>query len=200
MNEKAPISSRIFLIDNYDSFTFNLYQYLLILGAEVRVRRNDQFELTDIEHYGPTHIVISPGPGRPEGAGLCLKAIEKYAEKIPILGVCLGHQCIGVAYGGKVDGALQLMHGKTSRVYHDGRTLYHGLHNPFEAGRYHSLAVIEEGLPDNLEVSAYTSQGEIMGVRAKGKPVEGIQFHPESVLTSSGMQILTNFILMEGTP
>lgn len=200
MNEKAPISSRIFLIDNYDSFTFNLYQYLLILGAEVRVRRNDQFELTDIEHYDPTHIVISPGPGRPEGAGLCLKAIEKYAEKIPILGVCLGHQCIGVAYGGKVDGALQLMHGKTSRVYHDGRTLYHGLHNPFEAGRYHSLAVIEEGLPDNLEVSAYTSQGEIMGVRAKGKPVEGIQFHPESVLTSSGMQILTNFILMEGTP
>ncbi len=200
MNEKVSISSRIFLIDNYDSFTFNLYQYLLILGAEVKVHRNDQFELTDIEDYGPTHIVISPGPGRPEGAGLCLKAIEKYAEKIPILGVCLGHQCIGVAYGGKVDGASQLMHGKTSRVYHDGRTLYHGLHNPFEAGRYHSLAVLEEGLPNNLEVSAYTSQGEIMGIRVKGKPVEGIQFHPESVLTSSGMQILTNFILMEGIP
>jgi anthranilate synthase/aminodeoxychorismate synthase-like glutamine amidotransferase len=200
MNEKAPISSRIFLIDNYDSFTFNLYQYLLILGAEVRVRRNDRFKLTDIEDYAPTHIVISPGPGRPEGAGLCLQVIERYAEKIPLLGVCLGHQCIGVAYGGKVDGASQLMHGKTSRVYHDGRTLYHGLHNPFEAGRYHSLAVMEEGLPDTLEVSSYTSQGEIMGVRANGKPVEGIQFHPESVLTPSGMQILTNFILMEGIP
>ncbi|MEW5805982.1 MAG: aminodeoxychorismate/anthranilate synthase component II [Acidobacteriota bacterium] len=196
MNEKALIPSKIFLIDNYDSFTFNLYQYLLILGSEVKVCRNDRFTLADIEAFHPTHIVISPGPGRPEDAGLSIIVIEEYVGRIPILGVCLGHQCIGVIFGGKVDGASSLMHGKISRIYHDGKTIYQGLSVPFEAGRYHSLAIQEEGLPSTLEISAYTIHGEIMGVRVKGAPVEGIQFHPESVLTPSGMQILTNFLLL----
>ncbi len=187
------MSPRVLLIDNYDSFTYNLVQAFRVLGAEVVVRRNDEITVAAAVELSPSHVVVSPGPGRPETAGRTLPLLEALLPRVPILGVCLGHQAIGALLGGSVVRARKLMHGKTSPVYHDGRTLYEGLPNPFVAGRYHSLAVAEEGLPHELLVSAYTSDGEIMGVRHRSLPVEGVQFHPESVLTPEGGRLLRNF-------
>jgi anthranilate synthase/aminodeoxychorismate synthase-like glutamine amidotransferase len=182
------------LIDNYDSFTFNIVQALGALGADVRVYRNDRIGVEEAKALGPQSLIISPGPGRPGDAGVCVALVRRLAERIPILGVCLGHQAIVEAFGGGVDRADRVMHGKVSHVYHDGRTLYAGLSNPFTATRYHSLIAREEDLPECLEVSAYTSRGEIMGVRLKGLPVEGVQFHPESILTPEGTRLLSNFL------
>jgi anthranilate synthase/aminodeoxychorismate synthase-like glutamine amidotransferase len=187
------------LIDNYDSFTYNLYQLLRTLGSEVVVRRNDQTSLAEIERLKPTHIVISPGPGRPEDAGISSEVIARLHTRLPILGVCLGHQCLGQALGGRVVRAGRLMHGKTSRIYHDGRTIYQAVPSPFEATRYHSLIVAEEGLPSELEITSYTSDGEIMGIRMKGLPVEGVQFHPESIMTTHGVKLVANFLEMKKT-
>ena len=180
------------MIDNYDSFTYNLVQYLAELGAEVTVWRNDRFSLGDVEKLGPALVVISPGPGRPESAGLSVPLIERYAERYPILGVCLGHQAIGAAFGGRVVRAARIMHGKTSEVRHDGRGVFEGLPNPMTATRYHSLLIERESLPGRLEVCAETAEGEIMGVRVKGLPVAGVQFHPESILTPDGKSLLKN--------
>lgn len=180
------------LIDNYDSFTFNLYQLLAIYGAEVRVRLNDQVTEADLAQADA--IVISPGPGRPSDAGCCLQVIRDYAGRVPILGVCLGHQCIAEAFGGGVIRAERLLHGKTSRVYHDGHGLFTGLPQPIEVGRYHSLIVEEAGLPAELEISAYTRDGEIMGLRHCELPIEGLQFHPESILTTDGPAMLARFV------
>jgi anthranilate synthase/aminodeoxychorismate synthase-like glutamine amidotransferase len=188
------MSARVLLIDNYDSFTYNLVQALRVLGAEVEVRRNDEVTVAEAQELAPTHLVISPGPGRPEDAGISLAVLGAMLSRLPILGVCLGHQALGALLGGRVVRAKQLMHGKASPVYHDGRTLYEGLPNPFPAGRYHSLAVAEEGFPDDVMVSAYTSDGEIMGLRHLTLPVEGVQFHPESVLTPEGNRLLRNFL------
>ncbi len=188
---------RLLLIDNYDSFTYNLSQAMQVLGAEVHVHRNDQITVAEAEDLGPTHLVISPGPGRPEDAGVSMDMIGTFSERIPVLGVCLGHQSIAQLYGGKVIHAQTLMHGKDSPVYHDGRTLYLGLPNPFQAGRYHSLAVPESGVPDGFTVSAYTSDGEVMGIRHKHLPVEGVQFHPESILTPEGDRLLQNFLELD---
>ncbi|MDQ7007879.1 MAG: aminodeoxychorismate/anthranilate synthase component II [Acidobacteriota bacterium] len=188
------MSCRVLLIDNYDSFTFNLVQALRILGAEVLVQRNDAIDLAAARALEPTHLLVSPGPGRPETAGISVEAIRAFAGKVPVLGVCLGHQALAAAFGGSVGPARSLMHGKPSEVYHDGRTLYQGLPNPFTAGRYHSLAVLEDDLPGELSVSAYTSDGEIMGLRHTSLPVEGVQFHPESVLTPRGESLLRNFL------
>jgi anthranilate synthase/aminodeoxychorismate synthase-like glutamine amidotransferase len=188
------MSARVLLIDNYDSFTYNLVQALRVLGAEVEVRRNDEVTVAEAQELAPTHLVISPGPGRPEDAGISLAVLGAMLSRLPILGVCLGHQALGALLGGRVVRAKQLMHGKASPVYHDGRTLYEGLPNPFPAGRYHSLAVAEEGFPDDVMVSAYTSDGEIMGLRHRTLPVEGVQFHPESVLTPEGNRLLRNFL------
>jgi anthranilate synthase/aminodeoxychorismate synthase-like glutamine amidotransferase len=182
------------VIDNYDSFTYNLVQYLGELGGDVRVFRNDRITLDEIESMGPERIIISPGPCTPKQAGISIPVIQRFAGKIPILGVCLGHQAIGEAFGGEVVRAPRLMHGKTSMIYHDGRTIYKGLPRPFEATRYHSLIVRRESLPPVLEVSAETREGEIMGLRHKGFPVEGVQFHPESILTKVGMDLLRNFL------
>lgn len=182
------------LIDNYDSFTFNIVQALGELGADVRVYRNDQIGVAEAEALGPASLIISPGPGGPKDAGVSLALIERFAEEVPILGVCLGHQCIVEAFGGSIARARRVMHGKVSNIYHDGRTIYDGLSNPFTATRYHSLIVLEENVPDVLEVSAYTSEGEIMGVRLKGLPVEGVQFHPESILSPEGNRLLSNFL------
>jgi anthranilate synthase/aminodeoxychorismate synthase-like glutamine amidotransferase len=182
------------LIDNYDSFTFNIAQALGELGAEVRVFRNDQVGVKEAEALRPESIIISPGPGRPVDAGGSTAFIEYFAEKLAILGVCLGHQCIVEAFGGTIERAERVMHGKVSTVYHDGRTIYEGLLNPFTATRYHSLIAREEKLPSALEVSAYTSEGEIMGVRLKGRPVEGVQFHPESILMPEGKRLFLNFL------
>ena len=182
------------LIDNYDSFTFNIVQALGELGADVRVYRNDQIGVAEAEALGPASLIISPGPGGPKDAGVSLAFIERFAEEVPILGVCLGHQCIVEAFGGSITRARRVMHGKVSNIYHDGRTIYDGLSNPFTATRYHSLIVLEENVPDVLEVSAYTSEGEIMGVRLKGLPVEGVQFHPESILSPEGNRLLSNFL------
>lgn len=187
-------SAKILLVDNYDSFTYNLVQAFRELGAGVEVIRNDERAVEDAARSGPTHLVISPGPGRPQGAGISVDLVAKMLEQIPILGVCLGHQALATALGGEVVAATALMHGKSSPVYHDGRTLYEGLPNPFDAGRYHSLAVTEDALPADLAVSAYTSDGEIMGVRHRSLPVEGVQFHPESVLTPEGQRLLRNFL------
>ncbi len=184
----------ILLIDNYDSFTYNLKQYLEELGEEVTVRRNDQLTLDEVEEIKPAAIVISPGPGRPEEAGLSVEIITHYAGKIPILGVCLGHQAIAYAFGGTIRRADRLMHGKTSPVSHDGKTIFSGLENPFEATRYHSLIVDEETLPAELEISARGPDGEIMAIRHRKFPVEGVQFHPESILTRYGKRLLHNFI------
>lgn len=186
--------TKVLLVDNYDSFTYNVVQALRILGAEVIVRTNDDISVATARELGPTHLVISPGPGRPEDAGQSVALISAMLEELPILGVCLGHQAIAVALGGEVVRAPELRHGKASPVYHDSRTLYSGLPNPFEAGRYHSLVVTEGDLPADLEVSAFTSQGVVMGLRHRNLPVEGVQFHPESLLTPGGDLLLRNFL------
>jgi anthranilate synthase/aminodeoxychorismate synthase-like glutamine amidotransferase len=184
----------LLVIDNYDSFTYNLVQYLAELGQDVRVVRNDEVTVEEIARMAPKHIVISPGPCTPNEAGVSLDVIRQLAGQMPILGVCLGHQSIGQAFGGKVIRAQQVVHGKTSRIFHDERGLFAGLPNPFEATRYHSLVVQREGLPDCLEVTAKTWDDEIMGLRHKTLPVEGVQFHPESFLTTVGKELLRNFV------
>lgn len=182
------------LIDNYDSFTYNIAQALGELGQPVEVVRNDETDIERVDVLSPASIIISPGPGRPEAAGVSVDLVRSFYETTPILGVCLGHQCIVAALGGLIEGADRLMHGKVSQIYHDGQTIYEGLSNPFPATRYHSLIAKEESLPSSLEVSSYTSEGEIMGVRLRGKPVEGVQFHPESILTPEGKRLLSNFL------
>ena len=184
----------LLLIDNYDSFTYNLFQYLSELGEEVWVTRNDKVSLNEIEMRPPQRIVISPGPGTPEQAGISNKVICHFSSRIPILGVCLGHQCIGYSYGAKVDRAGEIKHGKSSLIYHDGKGLFVGLPNPFSAIRYHSLAVMRNDLPGCLEISAWTPNGMIMGLRHRQFPVEGVQFHPESIMTEVGKNILKNFL------
>ena len=184
----------VLLIDNYDSFTYNLVQALAVLLADVTVRRNDEITVTEALSLEPTHLVISPGPGRPEDAGVSMPLIDAMMGDVPVLGVCLGHQALAAVCGASVEAARHLMHGKASTVYHDSRTLYEGLPNPMQAGRYHSLAVTEESLPDELAVSAYTSDGEIMGVRHRTLRAEGVQFHPESILTPEGDRLLRNFL------
>ena len=186
----------ILLIDNYDSFTYNLAQYLGELGAELTVRRNDQISVEEIEALAPAAIVISPGPCTPDKAGISLATVRRLGATIPILGVCLGHQSIGQAYGGRVVRAPQLMHGKTSMIHHGGVGVFRGLASPFEATRYHSLIVEREGLPDCLEVTAWTADEHnlIMGLRHREHPVQGVQFHPESILTDAGKSLLTNFL------
>ncbi|MBI2724099.1 MAG: aminodeoxychorismate/anthranilate synthase component II [Chloroflexi bacterium] len=184
----------LLLIDNYDSFTYNLYQYLGELGAEVEVVRNDAVTVEDIEQMAPDRIVISPGPGHPDDAGISKDVIRRFGERTPIFGVCLGHQCIGEVYGGVVDGAGEIMHGKVSQVTHDGRGVFAGLTSPIPVTRYHSLAIRPETVPADLEVSARTESGVIMGVRHRRLPVEGVQFHPESILTPDGHHILRNFL------
>jgi len=183
----------VLLLDNYDSFTFNLAQYLGELGAAPVVRRNDEISLDEVGALKPGHIVISPGPGRPEDAGISVELIRRFGPTTPVLGVCLGHQGIGIAFGGQVVRASQLMHGKTSSVHHDGKGVFRGLQQPFVAGRYHSL-VVAEPLPESLEMAARTDDGTIMGVRHRTFPVHGVQFHPESVLTGEGRQLLRNFL------
>jgi len=184
----------ILLVDNYDSFTYNLYQYLGELGAETRVIRNDELSVDDAMATGPERIVISPGPGTPDQSGITLELIRRAAGHVPLLGVCLGHQALGQAFGGSVVRAPRLMHGKTSEVRHDGRTVFAGLPDPFTATRYHSLIVAKESVPDCLEVSAWTDDGIVMGLRHRSHPLEGVQFHPESILTSAGKDLLRNFL------
>jgi anthranilate synthase component 2 len=184
----------LLMIDNYDSFTYNLVQYLGELGEEVVVRRNDQVSLGEIEAMNPARIVVSPGPCTPNEAGVSVPAIERFAGKIPVLGVCLGHQSIGQAFGGRVVHAREVMHGKTSAISHTGEGVFRSLPNPFQATRYHSLVIERESLPDCLEVTAWTADGEIMGVRHKSLPVEGVQFHPEAILTEHGHALLRNFL------
>ncbi len=187
------------MIDNYDSFTYNLVQYLEQIGGPVRVVRNDAATVDEIAAWNPDGIVISPGPGRPDSAGVSLAVIQRFSGKIPILGVCLGHQAIGMAFGARVVSAKKLMHGKTSDIHADGKTLYEGIRQPFQAMRYHSLAVAREGLPDCLEISSETDDGEIMGLRHKTHLTEGIQFHPESIMTPVGKRLLRNFLKLTGT-
>jgi anthranilate synthase/aminodeoxychorismate synthase-like glutamine amidotransferase len=190
----------VFVLDNYDSFTYNLVQYLGELGAEVVVRRNDQITVGGVEAMRPERILLSPGPCTPQEAGISIELIRHFAGKVPVLGVCLGHQAIGAAFGGEIVRAPKLMHGKTSQVEHDGKTIFCGLPSPLTATRYHSLIVQEKGLPQDLEVSAYTTENDgsrvIMGFRHKHFPVEGVQFHPESVLTSEGKKLIANFLRM----
>jgi anthranilate synthase component 2 len=184
----------VLMIDNYDSFTFNLVQYLGELGAQMKVFRNDEVSVPAIERLAPSHIVISPGPGTPNEAGISLETIERLADRIPILGVCLGHQAIGQAFGGKVVRAKQVMHGKVSRIRHDDQGVFREIPNAFVATRYHSLVVERASLPACLEVSAESEDGEIMGLRHRGLPVEGVQFHPEALLTEHGHKMLQNFL------
>jgi para-aminobenzoate synthetase component 2 len=184
----------LLVIDNYDSFTYNLVQYLGELGEDVRVFRNDKISVDDIEALRPARIVISPGPCTPNEAGISVETIRRFGGKIPMLGVCLGHQSLAVAYGGEVIRAPRLMHGKTSQIKHDGKTIYRGLPNPFEATRYHSLIVNKVNLPDCFEISAETDAGDIMGLRHKSLGIEGVQFHPESILTTVGKDLLRNFL------
>lgn len=184
----------LLMIDNYDSFTYNLVQYFQILGEEVVVHRNDEITLSEIQKLAPQYIVVSPGPCTPNEAGVSVETIKTFAGKIPLLGVCLGHQSIGQAFGGKIIRAKKVMHGKTSMIHHDGKTIFKNIDNPFEATRYHSLVIEKESIPDCLEITAWTEEGEIMGVRHKSLMVEGMQFHPESILTKSGMKILENFL------
>ncbi len=186
----------ILMIDNYDSFTYNLVQYMGELGADMQVHRNDQITTQDIERLQPEKIVISPGPCTPEKAGVSIEVVRVFAGRIPILGVCLGHQSVGRAFGGEVVKAGRIMHGKTSQVTHDGKNLFRGLPNPFVATRYHSLVLRRETLPDCLEVTAESEDGEIMGIRHKEYFIEGVQFHPESILTTSGKDLLGNFLEM----
>jgi anthranilate synthase/aminodeoxychorismate synthase-like glutamine amidotransferase len=191
----------VFVLDNYDSFTYNLVQYLGELGAEVVVRRNDQVTVTQVEAMKPDRIVVSPGPCTPKEAGISIGLIRHFTGKVPVLGVCLGHQALGAAFGGKVVRAKNLMHGKTSEVEHDGKTIFKDLPSPMTATRYHSLIVSEEGLPSDLEVSGWTTEKDgshtIMGLRHKKFPVEGVQFHPESVLTGEGKKLIQNFLNLE---
>lgn len=183
------------MIDNYDSFTYNLVQYLGELGEDLKVFRNDQITIAEIEKLNPKRIVISPGPGSPKDAGISCAVIKHFAGKIPILGVCLGHQCIGEVFGGKIIRAKNIMHGKTSKIYHDKKTIFKGLPNPFSATRYHSLVIKKDTLPDCFVVSARTKEDdEIMGIRHKEYKLEGVQFHPESILTSQGKKLLANFL------
>ena len=184
----------LLLIDNYDSFTYNLFQYLSELGNEVWVARNDEVSLDEIAKRSPQHIVISPGPGTPKQAGISNDVIRKFGDSIPILGVCLGHQCIGYSYGAEVSRASEIKHGKSSLIYHDGKGLFQGLPNPFPAIRYHSLAVMPDDLPVCLALSAWTNEGIIMGLRHRQFPVEGVQFHPESIMTEVGKDLLRNFL------
>jgi len=184
----------ILVIDNYDSFTYNIVQQLGELGAQIEVYRNDQIALDTVRKLRPDHIIISPGPGTPDDGGVSLEVIREMGPSVPVLGVCLGHQCIAQAYGGVVARAGRLMHGKTSMIYHRGDPLFNGVPSPFEATRYHSLIVEEDSLPDSLTVLAFTEQGEIMGLRHKEHPVVGVQFHPESILTGYGPRILGNFL------
>jgi anthranilate synthase/aminodeoxychorismate synthase-like glutamine amidotransferase len=188
--------TRILMIDNYDSFTYNLVQYLGELGAEVVVRRNDAIDVAGARAAGAQAIVISPGPCTPSQAGISVKLLREMAGEIPILGVCLGHQCVGEAFGGAVVRAERLMHGKTSPILHDGATVFAGLPNPFDAMRYHSLLVAADSIPDCLEISGRTAEGEVMGLRHRTLPIEGIQFHPESIGTSEGKRLLANFLAM----
>lgn len=189
----------ILMIDNYDSFTYNLVQYMGELGAELKVVRNDAIDVAGVRALNPAAIVISPGPCTPREAGVSVALIREMTGELPILGVCLGHQCVGEAFGAKVVRAWRLMHGKTSPVFHDGRTLFEGLPNPFEAMRYHSLVVDPESVPPCLEVSAHTAEGEVMGLRHREHFVEGVQFHPESISTGDGKRLLGNFLKMVGT-
>ena len=184
----------ILLIDNYDSFTYNLYQYLCELGADVVVHRNDKITLEDVEAMAPKGIVISPGPGTPADAGISNDVVRHFGGHVPTLGVCLGHQCIGHSFGGSVTGAGEIMHGKVSRIHHDGRGLFRGLPNPLEAIRYHSLIIAQEDLPASLEISAWTDNNLIMGLRHRELPIEGVQFHPESIMTKPGKALLRNFL------
>lgn len=188
------------MIDNFDSFTYNLFQYLMQLGADVRVTRNNSLTVAELEELNPRGLIISPGPGRPEEAGITVAAIRHFSGRIPILGVCLGHQAIALAFGAKVVSARRLMHGKTSAVTADGRSLFQGIQSPFQAMRYHSLAVTREGLPDSLEVSAESEDGEIMGLRHRSHPTEGLQFHPESIMTTVGKRLLRNFLKITHQP
>ena len=190
----------ILVIDNYDSFTYNIVQELGELGADLAVHRNDKISVAEIRELGPDRIVISPGPGYPRDAGISLDVIRELGSEIPLLGICLGHQAIGEAYGGVVAHAPELMHGKTSMIYHEGDAILGGIPNPFEATRYHSLIVEEESLPDCLMITARTASGEIMGFRHRHEPVIGVQFHPESILTGYGMQILENFLQYQPSP
>ncbi len=184
----------VLLVDNYDSFTYNLAQYFGEFGCTVTVRRNDAIDVSQAEKLEPSHIVISPGPGHPKDARASIDLIKHFAGKCPVLGVCLGHQAIGMIYGGEVALAPRMMHGKISKIYHDGKGLYHAVANPFDATRYHSLIVREEKLPNGLEITAHTSEGEIMGLRHRQFDVEGVQFHPESILTKEGKTLLSNFL------
>jgi anthranilate synthase component 2 len=185
----------LLMIDNYDSFTYNLVQYLGELGEEVRVARNDEITLDEIEALAPARIVISPGPCTPNEAGISLPLLGRFSGKVPILGVCLGHQAIGQAFGGRIVHAKALMHGKVSRIHHEGKGVFRGLPSPYEATRYHSLAIERESLPACLEITAWTEDGEIMGVRHRNLVVEGVQFHPESILTEHGHALLRNFLM-----
>ena len=184
----------ILMVDNYDSFTYNLVQYLGELGADIRVARNDQITVAEIERLSPEKIVISPGPCTPREAGISCDVIRHFAGRVPLLGVCLGHQCIGEVFGGEIVRAPALFHGKTSLIYHDGRSIFRGLPRPFEATRYHSLVIRRETLPDCLELSAETDDGVIMGVRHRQLAIEGVQFHPESILTHEGKKLLANYL------
>ena len=182
------------VVDNYDSFTYNLVQYIETLGGECDVRLNDRVTVAEIREAKPRGVLLSPGPGTPDDAGVTLAVIEQLAAELPIFGVCLGHQAIGQVFGGKVVRAPELMHGKTSGIEHDGRTIFQGLSSPFQATRYHSLIVQEAGFPDVLEISARTAKGEIMGLRHRSLPVEGVQFHPESILTDQGLRLIENWL------
>ena len=188
----------LFMIDNYDSFTYNLFQYFRMLGSEVEVARNDKVTIEDIGRTGPSAIVISPGPCRPEDAGVSIAAVRRFSGKVPILGICLGHQAIAAAFGGDVVNAKRLMHGKVSTVSADGRSIYTGVSNPFQAMRYHSLAVAPGSLPECLEVTARSEDGEVMGIRHKEHLTEGVQFHPESIMTPVGKRLLKNFLDLAG--
>jgi len=184
----------LLVIDNYDSFTYNLVQYLGELGEQIQVRRNNEVSIDEMEKMSPDRIVISPGPGIPDGAGVSLQVIEEFGGKVPILGVCLGHQAIGQAFGGRVVRAAHLFHGKSSAVKHDGKTIFEGIEQNFTAGRYHSLVVESQSVPDCLEVSATTPNGTIMGLRHRKMKIEGVQFHPESIMTTEGKKLLANFL------
>jgi anthranilate synthase/aminodeoxychorismate synthase-like glutamine amidotransferase len=188
------MNAHVLLVDNYDSFTYNLYQYFGELGANTRVVRNDVMTADEALALGPKAIVISPGPGNPDQAGITLELIRKAAGRVPLLGVCLGHQALGQAFGGRVVRAPKLMHGKTSEVHHDGKTIFRGLPSPFTATRYHSLIVARDSVPKELEISAWTDDGLVMGLRHRSMRLEGVQFHPESILTGAGMDLLRNFL------